>query len=81
VRSNAANEHGDHSRHDIGVITALCSSGFWFLDSAQVTASFLLSRGLLFSAGSLRWVLLMLQLWAHSRNRPTATDDKKKSIF
>ena len=27
----------------------------------------------------LRWVLLMLQHWAHSRNRPTATDEKKKS--
>ena len=29
----------------------------------------------------LTWVLLMLQHWAHSRNRPTATDEEKKKVF
>jgi len=33
-----------------------------------------------FSAG-LRWVQLMLQHWAHSRNRPTATDEKTRKVF
>ena len=32
------------------------------------------------SAG-LRWVLLMLQRQAHSRNRPTATDEKTGKVF
>jgi len=29
----------------------------------------------------LRWVLLMLQHWAHPRNRPTAMNEKKISIL
>jgi len=33
------------------------------------------------SSAGLRWVLLMLQHWTHSRNRPTATDEKKKSLL
>ena len=34
------------------------------------------------SAAGLRWVLLMLQHWAQSRNRrPTATDEKTRKVF
>ena len=27
------------------------------------------------------WVLLMLQRWTQSRNRPTATDEKTRKVF
>jgi len=42
-------------------------------------ASYLQDGGAINSAG-LRWVLLMLKDKAHSRNRPTATDEQKKSL-
>ena len=34
-----------------------------------------------YSSAGLSWVRLMLQHQAHSRNRPTATDEKKKSLL
>ena len=39
------------------------------------------SDGHVWCSAGLRWVLLMLQRLAHSRNRPTATDEKKKSLL
>ena len=33
------------------------------------------------SSAGLRWMLLMLQHWAHSRNRPTATVEKTRKVF
>ena len=33
------------------------------------------------SSVGLRWVLLVLQHWTHSKNRPTATDEKKNSLL
>jgi len=38
-------------------------------------------RGLYVSSTGLRWVLLILQHEAHSRNRPTATDEKSLLLF
>ena len=32
------------------------------------------------TSARLRWVLLMLHYWAYSRNRPMATDEKKKIL-
>ena len=36
---------------------------------------------LLYAVPGLRWVLLVVQHWAHSRNRPTATDEKTRKVF
>jgi len=33
------------------------------------------------SSVGLRWALLVLQHWTHSKNRPTATDEKKNSLL